>query len=69
MALRGSAMRKGDWKLIQTPHHRTMLFNLADDISGQNNLADQLPDKVDELTALNAKTTSSKLVRLTNIPL
>lgn len=50
MALRGSAVRRGDWKLIQTPHHPTMLFNLAEDLSEQNNLAAVHPDKVAELT-------------------
>ena len=51
MALRGSAIRKDDWKLIQTPHHRTMLFDLSKDISEQNNLADKMPAKVTELTS------------------
>ncbi|MFC1757757.1 sulfatase, partial [Planctomycetota bacterium] len=50
MALRGSAIRKGDWKLIQTPHHPTMLFDLSNDLSEQNNLASQLPERVAELT-------------------
>lgn len=50
MALRGSAVRQGDWKLIQTPHHPTMLFNLSNDESEQNNLATEMPDKVAELT-------------------
>lgn len=50
MALRGSAIRKGNWKLIQTPHHPTMLFDLSQDLSEQNNLAITMPDKVQELT-------------------
>lgn len=50
MALRGSAVRVGDWKLIQTPHHATMLFNLANDQSEQKNLANEMPEKVTELT-------------------
>ena len=50
MALRGSAIRHGNWKLIQTPHHPTMLFDLSSDVSEQNNLADQHPEKVAELT-------------------
>lgn len=51
MALRGSTIRSGNWKLIQTPHHPTMLFDLANDISEQNNLANKHPEKVAELTA------------------
>ncbi len=51
MALRGSAIRKDDWKLIQTPHHRTMLFDLSKDISEQHNLAEKMPTKVAELTS------------------
>lgn len=50
MALRGSAILSGNWKLIQTPHHPTMLFDLSKDIAEQNNLASSMPDKVAELT-------------------
>jgi arylsulfatase B len=50
MALRGSAVRDGDWKLIQTPHHPTMLFDLSNDESEQHNLAAEMPEKVAELT-------------------
>ena len=45
MALRGSAIRKGDWKLIRSPHHPTMLFDLSNDLSEQDNLANQMPAK------------------------
>ncbi len=54
MALRGSAIRHGNWKLIQTPHHPTMLFDLSNDISEQTNLANENPTKVQELTQLHA---------------
>ena len=50
------AIRKGSFKLIQffdTP--RVELYNLADDISEQHNLAAELPDKVTELQKLLAK--------------
>ena len=50
IALRGSAIRQGDWKLIQTPHNPTMLFNLKEDISEQTNLALKMPDKVKQMT-------------------
>ena len=51
MALRGSAIRQGNWKLVQTPHHATYLFDLSKDLSEQQNLAATHPEKVDELTA------------------
>lgn len=59
MALRGSAIRHGDWKLIQTPHHPTMLFDLSKDLSEQNNLASRMPEKVTELTERYAKWSES----------
>jgi arylsulfatase A-like enzyme len=43
-------VRDGDWKLIQTPHHPTMLFDLSNDESEQHNLAAEMPEKVAELT-------------------
>lgn len=60
------AIRKGDWKLVKAPGSGTMdqatrrgtadlagaqLFNLANDIGEQNDLAAQQPDKVKELSA------------------
>ncbi len=46
----GSAVREGDWKLIEwTEGPKVELFNLADDIGEQNNLADKHPDKVKDL--------------------
>ncbi|MBI4325471.1 MAG: sulfatase [Chloroflexi bacterium] len=48
-----SAVRGGDWKLVQQGIAPPMLFNLASDIGEQNDLAAQKPDKVKELeTAL-----------------
>lgn len=51
MSLRGAAIRDGDWKLVQLPHHPVMLFDLSQDISEQNNLASKHPEKVAELIA------------------
>ena len=51
-AIRG-AIRKGDWKLVRmaTFPGKTELFNLADDPSEKNNLADQHPEIVGALNA------------------
>lgn len=50
----GSVVRAGDWKLIEwfEPDKGIELFNLADDIGEQNNLAQQHPEKVKELYAM-----------------
>lgn len=51
-------VRRGDWKLIRAFHdstdqsHRYELYNLAEDIGEQNNLADEAPSRVRELDAL-----------------
>jgi arylsulfatase A-like enzyme len=51
-----SAIRQGNYKLIEFfDTGQVELYNLADDISEQNNLADQLPNKVKELKKLLAK--------------
>jgi arylsulfatase A-like enzyme len=45
-----TALRKGDWKLIY--RHRTQeleLYNLADDLSEKNNLAEQNPEILAEM--------------------
>lgn len=43
----GGATRDGDWKLIERYEDgRTHLYNLADDIGEQNDLAAQMPDRV-----------------------
>ncbi len=55
----GSSVRCGKWKLIRfyetsTKNYpnRFELYNLAEDISESNNLAEQFPDKVQELNAM-----------------
>jgi len=46
----GTAVRRGDWKLIHWfEHDRYELFNLADDLSEKNDLAAKNPEKVAEL--------------------
>ena len=57
---RGSieGIRQGDWKLlIQKPRRKSkdkkptaMLFNLAEDLGEQNNLAEKHPERVAQLT-------------------
>jgi arylsulfatase A-like enzyme len=48
------AIRKGDWKLVVNPEGKeandVYLFNLKDDLSEKNNLTEQYPDIVKELT-------------------
>lgn len=45
-----SAIRKGDWKMIQTfDPDRFELYNLAEDLSETNNLAESNPQKIAEL--------------------
>jgi arylsulfatase A-like enzyme len=48
------AIRKGDWKLVvsQFDELKPRLINLAEDISESNDLSDQNPEKVRELTAV-----------------
>ena len=47
------AIRKGDWKLIEFFDDGTVeLYNLANDISEKNNLADKIPPKTAELRQL-----------------
>ena len=45
----GSAVREGDWKLIDWTEGKVELFNLKDDIGEQNNQAAKHPDKVKDL--------------------
>ncbi len=51
------SVHAGDWKLIRIFHggedgaHRYQLFDLANDIGEENDLADSMPDKVAELDA------------------
>lgn len=43
----GAAIRKGDWKLIEFYEtDKVKLYNLAEDISEENDLSSQYPDKV-----------------------
>jgi len=51
------AIRKGDWKLVvynvlDPKKTKTELYNLAEDIGEENNIADQHPDLVKELVEL-----------------
>jgi arylsulfatase A-like enzyme len=49
----GSAIRLGDWKLIQYFENNDIeLYNLTDDIGEKNNLAESNPEKVSELLGL-----------------
>jgi arylsulfatase A-like enzyme len=49
----GGAVRLGDYKLLEWYDDFSVeLYNLADDISERDNLAEDLPDKVDELRTL-----------------
>ncbi|MEN8117893.1 MAG: sulfatase [Bacteroidota bacterium] len=49
----GSALRKGDWKLVvHYEDNRTELFNLADDPGEATNIAAQNPEKIAELKAI-----------------
>jgi len=63
-----SIIRAGDWKLIKRYEGKTFeLFNLKDDLSEQNDLAEKMLDKVKDLDArLTAwlKVTGAKLPRL-----
>lgn len=52
----GTAVRQGDWKLIEFYHwEKTELYNLRNDPGEQNDLAADFPDKVKELEALLEK--------------
>jgi arylsulfatase A-like enzyme len=60
------AVRQGPWKLIMPgPKAKggPMLFNLADDLGEQKNLATTMPDKVKELRVLLTKRRSEKQTR------
>ena len=47
-----SAVRRGDWKLVEwAEDNRAELFNLAQDIGEQTNLADKEPQRVSSLRA------------------
>ena len=46
------AIRIGDWKLIRYPDRPAELYNLSEDISEHNNMANQYPEKVKEMFKL-----------------
>lgn len=51
-AIPSSAIRMGDWKLIENFEDRSVeLFNLTDDIGERRNLGAELPEKAEELHA------------------
>lgn len=45
-ALRGAAIRDGDWKLLRLPHRPPELYDLATDVSELRNVASDHPDRV-----------------------
>lgn len=46
----GAAIRDGDWKLVELwEWDKVELYNLAEDIGEENNLADEMPEKVEKL--------------------
>jgi arylsulfatase A-like enzyme len=45
----GAAVRAGDWKLVRTPLEEHWLFNLAEDVSESNDVADENPAVVSAL--------------------
>ena len=48
----GSAIRDGDWKLIEFHHYKNFeLYNLANDPGERNNLAKRSPEKAADLRA------------------
>lgn len=52
----GTAMRQGDWKLIYWHYDQRMeLFNLADDISEEHNLANMQPKRLKSMAATMTK--------------
>ena len=51
----GGAVRDGDWKLIEWYDGRTELFNLAQDLGEQHNLAGQEPERTAALRAALAR--------------
>jgi len=52
----GGAIREGDWKLIEFfDDGKIELYNLADDVSEKNNLAEKMPSRASELRKRLAK--------------
>jgi len=57
----GTALRKGDWKLIYFHKYSTLeLYDLGADIGEQNDLAAKYPEKVKELAELMTKELKSR---------
>ena len=44
-----AAIRQGDWKLLRFPDRPAELYNLANDIGEQHNLAAQEPERVKKM--------------------
>ncbi|WP_197527414.1 sulfatase [Pirellulimonas nuda] len=65
----GSAVRSGDWKLIEwygvdSAHNTLELYNLADDLAESHNLAAAAPDRRDQLHAALVEWRQSLAVRM-----
>lgn len=57
----GTALRKGNWKLIYFHKYKTLeLYDLSNDIGEEQDLASQYPEKVKELADLMTKELKSK---------
>ena len=50
---KGSAVRAGDWKLVRDGKQRWELYDLGNDGTELNNLAEEMPEKVAELKSLH----------------
>jgi arylsulfatase A-like enzyme len=44
-----ASIREGDWKLVRLPDRLPMLYNLSEDISEQNNVADENRERVERM--------------------
>ncbi|MBK3516175.1 sulfatase [Carboxylicivirga marina] len=44
-----AGIREGDWKLIRMPDRLPMLYNVKEDVSEQNNVADQHRERVEQM--------------------
>jgi arylsulfatase A-like enzyme len=51
MALRGAAIRVGDWKFLQPASQLPQLYNLAEDVGETRNLLGAEPERASELLA------------------
>ena len=61
------AIRRGDWKLIYNYQTRQKeLYNIPQDIGENNDLADNNPSKVKELSTILGKTLRSLVLGLMN---